>query len=188
MHPNGLRAPHRQQRLGDMAVRIAPVKLVWVEALSISDELFSERFGWSVAPGWIGFPEALPHALEAARSTDEDVWGSHLIFDDEVLVGFGGFKGPPRDGIVEIGYAVSPSRQGRGVATAATRLLVQQARSAGIETVIAHTLAEFNPSTTVLQRCGFLRVATTPDPDGQVDQEVWRWELTADPTGAQPDP
>ena len=170
-----------------MAVRIAPVKLVWVEALSISDELFSERFGWSVAPGWIGFPEALPHALEAARSTDEDVWGSHLIFDDDLLVGFGGFKGPPRDGIVEIGYAVSPSRQGRGVATAATRLLIQQARSAGIETVVAHTLAEFNPSTTVLQRCDFRQVATTPDPDGQVDQEVWRWILTADPTCDPPD-
>ena len=102
-----------------------------------------------------GSREALPHALEAARSTDEDVWGSHLIFDDDLLVGFGGFKGPPRDGIVEIGYAVSPSRQGRGVATAATRLLIQQARSAGVETVVAHTLAEFNPSTTVLQRCGF---------------------------------
>ena len=38
---------------------------------------------------------------------------------------------------------------------------IQQARSAGIETVL-HTPPEFNPSTTVLQRCGFRQVATTP--------------------------
>ena len=140
----------------------APVKLVWVEALSISDELFSERFGWSVAPGWIGFPEALPHALEAVRRTDEDVWGSHLIFDDEVLVGFGGFKGPPRDGIVEIGLASVAVTSGSGRCHSCDPATGSAGRhSAGIETVIAHTLAEFNPSTTVLQRCGFLRVTTT---------------------------
>ena len=37
---------------------------------------------------------------------------------DGALIGFGGFKGAPRDGDVEIGYAVAPDRQGRGIATA----------------------------------------------------------------------
>jgi RimJ/RimL family protein N-acetyltransferase len=168
-----------RSRLSAVAIRIEPVKLAWIEALSVSDEAFGERFGLEVAPGWVGFPEALQYALEAARSNDEDEWGSYLFFDDDVLVGFGGFKGPPRDGEVEIGYAVAPSWRGRGVATQATRLFIERAERAGVSTVIAHTLAEPNPSTAVLERCGFERTATISDPDEGVDEPVWRWERPA---------
>jgi RimJ/RimL family protein N-acetyltransferase len=160
-----------------MTVRIEPLQRVWIEALSISDAVFSERFGYSVTPNWAGFPEVLPQALDAARKNDGDPWGSYLFFDGDVLVGFGGFKGPPRGGAVEIGYAVGPSYQGRGIATTAARLLIERARDGGVDTVIAHTLAQPGPSASVLQRCGFERVAATPDPDGQLDVAVWRWEL-----------
>jgi RimJ/RimL family protein N-acetyltransferase len=159
-----------------MTIRIEPLKLAWIEALTAGDDAFIERFGIAVAPGWAGFPEALPFALDAARKANEDPWGPYVFFDENVLVGFGGFKGPARAGVIEIGYAVAPSRQGRGVATAATRLLVDRARDGGVRTVVAHTLAEANSSTSVLERCGFTRVATTPDPDGQLDVDVWRWE------------
>jgi RimJ/RimL family protein N-acetyltransferase len=159
-----------------VTIRIEPVKLAWIEALSISDDAFSERFGFVVAPGWIGFPEALAFALDGARANDEDEWGSYLFFDDDVLIGFGGFKGPPHDDTVEIGYAVAPSWQGRGAATAATRLFIERARRLGMERAIAHTLAEPGPSTTVLERCGFERTATIPDPDDAVAEPVWRWE------------
>jgi len=159
-----------------MAISIKPVKRAWIEALAKSDDAFSEQFGLAVAPGWIGFPEALAFAVDAARAKDEDEWGSYLFFDDGMLVGFGGFKGPPRDGTVEIGYAVAPSQQGRGTATAATRLFLERARRLGVARVIAHTLAEPGPSAAVLQRCGFERTATLPDPDHAVAEPVWRWE------------
>ena len=159
-----------------MTVKIEPVKLAWIEALSIGDDTFSERFGFEVAPGWIGFPEAMGFALDAARANDEDEWGSYLFFDDDVLVGFGGFKGPPQDDEVEIGYAVAPSWQGRGVATAATGLFLERARRRSVATVIAHTLAEPGPSTKVLQRCGFEQTAAISDPDDAVAEPVWRWE------------
>lgn len=71
---------------------------------------------------------------------------------------------------------IEPARQGRGIATAATRAMVERARTAGVATVIAHTLAGPNPSTAVLGRCGFTHVGTVEDPDGDVG-EVWRWEL-----------
>jgi RimJ/RimL family protein N-acetyltransferase len=70
-----------------------------------------------------------------------------------------------------------PARQGRGLATAATRILVERAREAGVTEVVAHTLATPNASTAVLTRCGFTNVATTTDPDAGVDGDVWRWEL-----------
>ena len=43
--------------------------------------------------------------------------------------------------------------------------------------IVAHTLATPNASTAVLTRCGFTHTATIADPDGGVDDDVWRWEL-----------
>ena len=66
-----------------------------------------------------------------------------MFFDaDGALVGFGGYKGPPHGGEVEIGYAIAPERQNRGLATAAVRVFVERARLAGVERVIAHTLPD----------------------------------------------
>lgn len=161
-------------------VRMEPVRRAWIEALVAGDEVFTERFGNRVVAEWCGFPEALAPILEAARRNDADPWGAHLIFDvaDGSLVGLGGFKGAPDDGAVEIGYAIAPSRQGRGLATAAARSLLERARAGAVRTVLAHTLAETNPSTSVLTRCGFTRTETLADDELGVD--VWRWTLALD--------
>ena len=157
-------------------VRIEPSRREWLEALVVGDQAFTDRFGIAVVTGWVGFPEALPVVLEGTREHDVDPWGSHLFFDtDGALVGFGGFKGAPVDGAVEIGYAIAPERQGRGLATAATEIMIERARADGVRLVFAHTLAEENPSTSVLTRCGFTRVGTLTDDD--LGSDVWRWEL-----------
>jgi ribosomal-protein-alanine N-acetyltransferase len=157
-------------------IEVLPARIDWLEALAEGDDAFTARFGIAVEPDWIGFPEALPHALEAVRRRPDDQWGSHLFFDhaDGALVGFGGFKGAPERGEVEIGYAVAPARQGRGIATSAVAVFVERARAAGVTTVSAHTLGHENPSTAVLRKSGFRRVAELADPDLTT---VWRWEL-----------
>lgn len=155
-------------------IRIEPVTRQWADALVEGDAAFTERFGIRVEAGWAGFPEAMTLIVEASRTGPSD-WGPHLFFDaDGVLVGNGGWKGAPVDGAVELGYAVSPTRQGRGIATAVVNELVRRARIAGVRTVLAHTLAEESASSTVLKRCGFIRVGELRDP---VDGLVWRWEL-----------
>jgi len=165
-----------------MSIRVVPARLDWLSALLEGDAVFAERFGVPVEPGWVGFPEALPYAVDAARAHDADPWGTHLFFDDDgALVGFGGFKGRPAGGRVEIGYAVAPSRQGRGIATAATRSMIDRARAAGVQVVVAHTLAEVNASTAVLERCGFVHVDTIADPEGDITENVYRWELLLGP-------
>lgn len=158
-------------------VQVVPARLDWLEALANGDEVFEQRFGITVAPGWVGFPEALPMAVDAARRESENPWGTHLFFDstDGALVGFGGFKGRPRNGEVEIGYAVAPSRQGRGIATEVVGVLVSRATAAGVVTVSAHTLASEGPSTTVLRKSGFTRTAVIEDP---LHDQTWRWELS----------
>ena len=157
-------------------VTVVPARLDWLEALAEGDDVFTARFGIEVERDWIGFPEALPYAVDGARQRSEDPWGSQLFFDggDGALVGFGGFKGAPRDGDVEIGYAVAPARQGRGIATAVVEILVERAVAAGVTVVSAHTLGADNPSTAVLRKCGFQRVAELDDPELG---PIWRWEL-----------
>ena len=156
-------------------VRVEQATLPWIEALAEGDDVFTARFGVAVVPGWAPFPEVIPFALEAARDRSSGVWGVHLFFDsDGALVGNGGWKGPPTDGVVELGYAVSPERQGRGIATGVVRELVARARAAKVRVVVAHTRPEASASTTVLTRCGFAQTSESVDPD---DGVVWRWEL-----------
>ena len=160
-------------------VRIEPIRRDWAEALAQGDTVFAERFGIPVEAGWAGFPEALPILLDAARAGVPGEWGPQLFFDDDgALVGNGGWKGPPEQGTAELGYAVAPSRQRRGIATAVVRELIQRAGRAGLRAVSAHTLAEENASTKVLERCGFTRTAELIDPD---EGPVWRWELQIRP-------
>src|ERR1044071_3150897 len=75
--------------------------------------------GAAVADGWEGFPEALPVLREAyAKEPDGQAWGSLFFIEPQarMLVGLGGFKGPPSsDGVVEIGYAIAPAFQRRGL-------------------------------------------------------------------------
>lgn len=158
--------------------RVEKATLPWFEALTVGDDTFTARFGIPVVEGWAVFPEAIPQVLDQLRAGGDTGWGTHLFFDDDgALVGFGGWKGPPIDGVAELGYAVAPTRRGRGIATAAVEELLAMARESGVRLVVAHTLPEESPSTSVLTRAGFSRVGVVPDPDGGVDGMVWRWEL-----------
>ena len=84
----------------------------------------------------------------------------------------GRFKGPPRDGVVELGYEIAENRQGRGLATAATRAMLAEAfADEEVSLVIAHTLAERNASSRVLEKAGFVY-------DGEAregSEVIWRY-------------
>jgi RimJ/RimL family protein N-acetyltransferase len=140
--------------------------------------------GVSVAEGWEGFPEALP-ILRASYETapERHMWGSLFFIELDVstLVGFGGFKGlPSPDGVVEIGYAIAPAFQGRGLATDAVAQMVQRAfADASVRAVDAHTLGHDNPSTRVLEKSGFRRIAEIEDLD---DGPIWQWRLERSPS------
>jgi RimJ/RimL family protein N-acetyltransferase len=135
--------------------------------------------GASVAEGWEGFPEALP-VLRAAYEGEPDGhrWGSLFFIELEVptLVGFGGFKGSPSpEGVVEIGYAIAPEFRGQGLATDAVVQMVQRAfADVAVRAVDAHTLGHDSPSTRVLQKAGFRKIAEVEDPD---EGPIWQWRL-----------
>lgn len=122
-----------------------------------------------VSAGWLAL-------LEQSSAQDPWVHGFHALNDDGEVVGLGGFKGPPADGIVEIAYAIVPEQQRKGYATEAARGLVAYAfASSEVHTVIAHTLPDGVASQRVLQKAGLGKVGEVLDPE---DGLVWRYEIT----------
>jgi RimJ/RimL family protein N-acetyltransferase len=82
------------------------------------------------------------------------------------LVGAGGFFGPPTpDRVIEIGYSIVSSFQGRGYATELVRALVEHAFSTGnVRQIVAHTTPENVSSVKVLVKTGFQLVGPGKDP------------------------
>ncbi|MBC8143862.1 MAG: GNAT family N-acetyltransferase [Armatimonadetes bacterium] len=93
-------------------------------------------------------------------------WTGYLAFRDASAVGVGGFKSPPKSGVVEIAYHTFVVFEGQGIATGIAAQLVQIAHTADPSVrVQACTLPEESASTTVLLRNGFAYMGTVSDPE-----------------------
>ena len=135
------------------------------------------EFGWSVTDGYVEFPAVIEHAVANVRAGADPKWATYLIVHDAdaALIGIGGFKGAPVDGMVEIGYAIAPVYRKQGHVDQCRCAPSWRSRALdGLRTVVADTLPEHNASTKVLTRCGFDHVGEVVDPD---EGPVWRWEL-----------
>jgi [ribosomal protein S5]-alanine N-acetyltransferase len=156
-------------------VRLVHADLHLLDAALAGDEPLTRELGHDVVPGWATFAGALRSTRDTVAANGSG-WGPRLFVAGEPpkLVGWGGFKGPPKEGIVELGYEIAESRRGRGLATAATRAMVAEAfADDAVTTVIAHTLPEPNASNRVLEKAGFRC-------DGEArenDRLVWRYSL-----------
>lgn len=96
-----------------------------------------------------------------------------VLREPRTLVGWGGFKGPPTKGDVELGYSVAPAFEGQGIATTAVwELLRTAAGGQNVAAVTAQTPAEPGPSPRVLEKAGFEKEARPKDEPGR---PVWRW-------------
>jgi ribosomal-protein-alanine N-acetyltransferase len=92
------------------------------------------------------------------RSGGQALWGHHQVIETSsgLVVGGIGFHGPPKDGEVEIGYDIVPTRQGRGYATEAVSTLVSLALTMPeVVAVVASTDADNVASQRVLEKAGF---------------------------------
>lgn len=162
------------------SLRLIPCELTHLEAFLRNREELEPLLGVSVPDSWPHFPNSMAYAYKHLKADPSLLgWWTYLIIHvgDKALIGSGGFKGKPdASGMVEIGYEIVPEYRNRGLATEAARGLVRYAFSQKeINTVEAHTLAELNPSTKVLEKIGMKYVAAVPDPE--LD-EIWQWRLT----------
>ena len=75
--------------------------------------------------------------------------------EDGLAIGGIGFKGPPEDGAVEVGYGLAPSARGSGYATEALRAAVELAGTLDVGAVRADTDVDNAASQRVLEKAGF---------------------------------
>lgn len=128
------------------------------------------RLDCQIVADWFVFPGALLHTREAVSLNPASArWGTRFFITEEPreLVGLGGFKGAPKDGAVELGYAVAPEREGRGIATAAVAAMIDEAfANPSVDAILADTLPEGVASQRVLEKNGFTRHGDGPPHEG----------------------
>jgi ribosomal-protein-alanine N-acetyltransferase len=156
--------PHHPQHL--LALLEGPERYESASGTPIAEGL--QDFLRSASPDYLA-------SLRDALEPDEWKFGYAIIErESRMVVGLCGFAAAPdTNGAVEIAYGIAPSFQGRGYATEAAQGLIEIARrNPAVRLIRAHTLAERNASTRVLEKCGFRKVGEL----WEEDYQVWRWE------------
>jgi [ribosomal protein S5]-alanine N-acetyltransferase len=153
----------------------------YLRALIRSQQEFENTAGLRVADGirdqLLSASAEFMARVETAKQSDPWQFGFAVVHKiDNVLIGTCGFPGPPdENGVAEIAYGIAPTYQGKGYATEAAKALIDFARKdPRVKTICAHTLAEPNASTRILEKCGFKKTADAVDPENNLP--VWRWE------------
>lgn len=162
--PNAVRASER--------LELRPVPWAAVEAIVTGDRL----------PDWAeDFPDTGDRVIArmlhqagrlGAKPQRPGPWGHYQVVEraDGTVVGGIGFRGPPKDGVAEIGYGIVPSRQGRGYATEAVNAVLLLAwEQPETNTVIAHTEIANLASQRVLGKAGFVLEATAAQQRYRID-------------------
>ena len=161
-------------------LKLIPFELAHFEAVLNDPQRLAEMLGVAIAEGWAAFPESIPYSYKYLKSHPDALgWWTYLFIhtNEKTLIGYGGFKGKADEsGMVEIGYSIAPTWRTRGLATEAAQGLIDYAFShPHVKTVDAHTLAETNPSTSVLKKVGMKFVGAVNDPE---DGDIWHWRLS----------
>jgi RimJ/RimL family protein N-acetyltransferase len=161
-------------------LELVPATEATTRAALAGSEALANALGAMVPPTWP--PEymdapALEYTLaRLSEGPEQSGWWLHFVVlrseVERTLVGSAGYKGPPSQGRVEIGYGIVSSHRRRGYATEAARALIARAfETPGVTCVLAETLPELTPSIGVLEKCGFRLVGEGSEPS------VIRFEL-----------
>lgn len=122
--------------------------------------------------------EALRFTLDRlALGPEQAYWWLYFVVlrgpESRVVIGSAGYKGPPTEGAVEVGYGIVPDFHRRGYATEVVRGLLRHAFSVpGVEQAIGETFPSLIASIGVLRKCGFRNV------DGGSEPGVIRFAIT----------
>lgn len=118
----------------------------------------------------------LSRSVQNAQSAKAEIWSlPYMIFNQNRVVGFCGFKDEPKAGEVEIGYNVAEQQQGRGLAKSAVNKLCNAAFNSGlIENVVALISPTNVASLKVVKANNFVFAGGVVDDEGE---ELEKWVL-----------
>jgi RimJ/RimL family protein N-acetyltransferase len=134
-----------------------------LEARRILARAPGPRDAWAADYPFAGDIAAIDSFLRATEQHGEQrPFGYYQIIRaaDGLAVGGAGFKGPPDDGNIEVGYGLAPSARGHGFASEAVTALLILAAENGVDTVLADTTDDNVASQRTLVSAGFTLVGT----------------------------
>ncbi|MGZ8178309.1 GNAT family N-acetyltransferase [Williamsia sp. SKLECPSW1] len=145
--------PQQIPTLTDGVVWLRPLELSDVDAVfACADDEQSQLF--TTVPS----PYSRSDAVEFVDRASAQVWPGFVVAiteEDDALLGTCHLRIRDEDSdVVAIGYMVSPVARGRGIATRATRLLIDYAWTIGAHRVALDAFATNTASRTVAVRCG----------------------------------
>ena len=154
------------QRVARLDVRPLPPAVA--AALADDRELATRLLGAALPAAWPqpDLLETMPLLAKAGSETEG--FGAWVMIEraTNTVVGDVGFLGPPKDGVVEIGFSVLPDRRRRSYASEAVRALLEWVlRQPGVREVVARSDADNLASAGVLDGTGFVRT-------GEIDDQV----------------
>ncbi len=177
-----LRIPLELKELYSKRLRFISITQEIIDKVIEGNDTLSSFLSIDIPDDWTEFgtdPFLYVRKKLIADPGSEGWWGWLVVLRDQnALIGNSGYKGPPGDNAVEIGYEVSKSLRGMGLATEIAAVLVDHAFTfSEVLHVLAHTLAEENASCNVLRKCGFHFVKEIDDPE---DGKIWQWRIDRD--------
>jgi|SRR5688572_4932901 len=102
-------------------------------------------------------------------------WICYYAKQNDNLVGSAAFKGPPKNGTVEIAYGTFEKYRNQRIGTKICKSLVDLSlKTDPTVRITARTLPEKNFSTRILEKNNFEFIGSINDPE---DGEVWEWEF-----------
>ena len=169
-------------------MRLLPTTIALARAEMTDRAEFARLLSATVPEEWPPeiLADALPVFLEWIVATPDQVgwfvWYAVIespATEPDILAASGGFKGPPQEGTIEIGYSVLPQFQGQGFATEMVRALIDWAfAQPGVLRIVAETTEDNTPSVRLLNRLGFVRTEPAVEPghirfllDGRSDKD-----------------
>lgn len=179
---NDIQVDLTNRRVTTPQLQLVPATVASLEAELGRDHAALSALLSAVVPrGWppeLYDDDARRYSLNKLReSPAQAVWWTWYILLPQIdgnalLAGVGGFKGPPRAGVVEIGYGVVAEFQRRGLGTEVAAGLVRWAQAhSQVHMIAAHTLPELTASIRVLEKNGFI-LRGTPEEEGAIRFEL----------------
>jgi [ribosomal protein S5]-alanine N-acetyltransferase len=143
---------------------------------------FAQLLDAHVPPDWpppimADAQDKLVTMIESSQFASGMAWYI-VLREKHLLIGFVGFKGPPVDGRLDIGYALLESQHGKGYATEAVDTLTQWSfLDQRVQCVVGETLPELIASIRVMEKCGYqLSSSSTTGHDGE--ENVVQYQIT----------
>lgn len=161
-------------------LRLLTCQIDHLQAIVRDPKSLGSLLGASIPDGWPGSRDAWPHCLELLRKEPLlalSGWWLYLLTHahERALIGCGGFKTPPVEGVVEVGYEIAPTFRGRDLEREAVAGLVRYAFTRPeVNAVQALTTARRGPQTDVLERVGMRKSGEAVDAQAG---RVWCWKV-----------